>query len=110
MSEIVRFYSLNYKLCFWVCLVTSVGLCVAGFVVPPAGVIDGSVLTAVGELFGFATLSQLPVLIHGRSVELTHGKTSLTLGDNDGCPGEREMEKTLKTYCDGREDKEDTAE
>ena len=48
---------------FWVCLISSVGLCIAGFAVPPMGVIDGSVLTAVGMLFGFATLGQLPVII-----------------------------------------------
>jgi len=29
------------------------GLMIAGFVVPPTGVIDGSVLTGLGEIFAF---------------------------------------------------------
>lgn len=68
---------------FYVCLAVTILLLIAGFFAPPTGVIDGSVLTAVGELFGFASLFQLPEIIHGRSVEFKHGDTSLTLGDND---------------------------
>ena len=47
---------------FWICLIVSIGLIVAGFCVPPMGIIDGSVLTAVGILFGFASLAQVPVI------------------------------------------------
>lgn len=50
-------------LAFWLTLVTSIGLVVAGFCVPPTGVIDGSVLKSVGLLLGFATLAQIPVII-----------------------------------------------
>lgn len=71
------------KIVFFACLFSSVILLVVGFIVPPTGIIDGSVLTAVGELFGFATLATIPRVIHGRSVELTHGNTSLSLGDDD---------------------------
>ena len=42
---------------FIVCLAASVMLIVAGFVVPPMGEIDGSVLTAVGELLMFPTIA-----------------------------------------------------
>lgn len=48
---------------FWLTLSTSIGLIVAGFVVPPTGIIDGSVLKAVGLLLGFATIAQIPVII-----------------------------------------------
>ena len=48
---------------FWLTLTTSIGLIVAGFVVPPTGIIDGSVLKAVGLLLGFATIAQIPVII-----------------------------------------------
>ena len=41
---------------FVVCLFTSLALIIGGFFVPPMGVIDGSVLTAVGELLLFQTL------------------------------------------------------
>lgn len=71
------------KVVFWICLVTSIGLLVGSFFCPPMGVIDGSVLKAVGELFGFATLGMVPTIVKGRSVELTHGNTKLSLGDDD---------------------------
>lgn len=47
----------------------------AGFCVPPMGIIDGSVLTAVGILFGFATLAQIPVIIE------VAGYVKMTKGD-----------------------------
>ena len=39
-----------------ICFFVSVGLIVGGFFTPPMGVVDGSVLTAVGELLLFPTL------------------------------------------------------
>ncbi len=33
--------------------VTGIGLCIAGFIVPPQGEISGSVLTATGEFLTF---------------------------------------------------------
>ena len=67
------------RVVFFICLSISIILMVAGFCVPPTGIIDGSVLTATGELFGFATLFQLPEIIGSRSVSLTHGNTSLSI-------------------------------
>ncbi len=60
---------------FWICLIVSISLIVAGFCVPPMGIIDGSVLTAVGILFGFATLAQIPVIIE------VAGYVKMTKGD-----------------------------
>ena len=60
---------------FWICLIVSIGLIVAGFCVPPMCIIDGSVLTAVGILFGFATLAQIPVIIE------VAGYVKMTKGD-----------------------------
>ena len=60
---------------FWICLIVSIGLIVAGFCVPPMGIIDGSVLTAVGILFGFASLAQMPVIIE------VAGYVRMTKGD-----------------------------
>ena len=60
---------------FWICLIVSISLIVAGFCVPPMGIIDGSVLTAVGILFGFATLAQIPVIIE------VAGYVNMTKGD-----------------------------
>ena len=36
-----------------IAFLTGIGLCIAGFYAPPAGEIDGSVLTATGEFLTF---------------------------------------------------------
>lgn len=36
-----------------IAFLTGIGLCIAGFIVPPTGVISGSVLTATGEFLTF---------------------------------------------------------
>lgn len=53
------------RITFAICFFVSVGLIIGGFFVPPMGVIDGSVLTAIGELLLF------PTLLYGfRAIEL----------------------------------------
>lgn len=87
MAEIVRKSTLG-NAAFWVCLVISLSLIIAGFIVPPTGKIDSSVLMAVGELFGFATLFVVFTAIErGVNAKIQHGKTSMTIGDlNDEQP------------------------
>ena len=62
---------------FYVSLILSILLLVGGFLSPPLGIIDSSVLSAVGLLFAFATLAQLPQLLaaiaQGRTFRLTKG-------------------------------------
>ena len=62
---------------FYLTLILSILLIVGGFLCPPMGVIDGSMLTAVGELFAFTTLAQVPALVeatrHGRTIKLQKG-------------------------------------
>lgn len=56
--------------------VLSVALLAVSFFAPPFGVIDNSVLAAVGEIFGFsALLTGLFAIERGTGVKLTHGKT-----------------------------------
>lgn len=70
---------------FAVCLGVSIGLIVGGFFVPPMGVIDGSVLTGVGELFGFAVLAQLPFVVRSRkAMTIKHGNMSVSVGEPAG--------------------------
>lgn len=67
---------------FWVCLTITIGLFVAGFCVPPHGEIDGSLLTAGGILFAFATLETVHVALrNGVDAKVKHGQTELTVGD-----------------------------
>ena len=44
---------------FYVNLVISILLIVGGFLVPPVGIIDGSVLTAVGLLLMFSVIEKI---------------------------------------------------
>ena len=73
------------RITFAICFFVSVGLIIGGFFVPPMGVIDGSCLTAVGELILF------PTLLYGfRAVELglrvkfQKGETSIEISKQHG--------------------------
>lgn len=90
---------------FALCLTISIAMLVAGFLAPPMGEISPSVLTAVGELFGFAALAVIPAAIkEGVNAKLTHGSTVIELthdddpGDGDGFPAD---------YGDGMRDGEE---
>lgn len=59
---------------FWTTLTISIGLIIGGFLTPPMAVIDGSVLTAVGEMFAFAALGVgLEAVRLGRNLRLSKG-------------------------------------
>ena len=66
-----------------ICFFVSVGLIVGGFIVPPMGVIDGSVLTAVGELLLFPTLLYgYRAIEMGLRVKFQRGETSIEVDKN----------------------------
>lgn len=68
------------RITFAVCFFVSVGLIVGGFFVPPMGIIDGSCLTAVGELLLFPTLLYAYRAIElGLSVKFQKGETSIEI-------------------------------
>ena len=54
---------------------------------PPMGIIDGSVLTAVGELLMFGVLAQVPALIDaakkGKSVKISKGDFTAEVTSSD---------------------------
>jgi hypothetical protein len=63
---------------------SAIVLIVAGLLMPPMGVIDGSVLTAVGELFAFAALATVwHAIDKGIDAKITHGQTTLNLTNDD---------------------------
>ena len=75
------------RITFAICFFVSVGLIVGGFFVPPMGVIDGSVLTAIGELLLFPTLLYaFRALELGYKVKFQKGETSIEMhkGGEDG--------------------------
>lgn len=62
---------------FYFNLFISIELIVGGFLLPPTGIIDGSVLTAVGELLMFGVIAQIPRILdavrNGKSIKLQKG-------------------------------------
>ncbi len=62
---------------FYLTFAISLMLIIGGFLLPPMGIIDGSVLTAVGELLMFGVLAQLPAIIdaakNGKNIKVTKG-------------------------------------
>jgi sugar phosphate permease len=71
------------RMTFIVCFFVSVGLIVGGFFVPPMGIIDGSCLTAVGELLLFPTLLYAFRAVElGLKVKFQKGQTSIEITKN----------------------------
>ena len=68
---------------FYFNLFISIALIVGGFLLPPMGIIDGSVLTAVGELLMFGVLAQIPGILdavrNGKSIKVTKGDSSVEI-------------------------------
>lgn len=60
--------------------IISVVLIIGGFLSPPLGVIDGSVLSAVGLLLMFATIDKLPDAVKaGKTIKLQKGDSTVEI-------------------------------
>ena len=72
---------------FYLTLAISLLLIIGGYLLPPMGIIDGSVLTAVGELLMFGVLAQVPALIdaakNGKSVKISKGDFTAEVTSSD---------------------------
>ena len=72
---------------FYILVTISVSLIVGGFLIPPTGIIDGSVLSAVGELLAFAVVAQIPDIVkmarNGKSIKLQKGDFSAEIGSSE---------------------------
>lgn len=72
------------KVAFLVAFGVSIALIVAGFCVPPQGVIDGSVLKATGELFAFAALAfGGHAITLGYDLKIAKGDTTIDVNNNN---------------------------
>lgn len=73
----------HYIAAFWVTLVVAIGLIVGGFFVPPMGEIDGSVLTAVGEILVWPALGFAgKALEDGKTINFSKGNTTIEVRKN----------------------------
>lgn len=69
----------------WICLLISIALLVASFLVPPMGEISPSALKGGSLIFAFATLFLIrEAVTEGLGVKLTHGDTTVIVHDMDG--------------------------
>lgn len=72
----------------FVCFVISISLAIVGFILPPTGEIDNSVLICIGELGFFSTVTRIPDLIYalknGASVDLSFGDKQIHIEGADG--------------------------
>lgn len=69
---------------FYTTFVLSILLIIGGFFVPPIGVIDGSVLTAVGLLLLFATVEKIPEAVKaGRNLKIQKGDFEINVSSED---------------------------
>ena len=81
-----RFYR-NYiesNFFFWVFSLAALGLIVAGFIFPPPGQVDNSVLVAAGELNGTIALGAvIKAIDKGVDVTAQHNNTSISITNRD---------------------------
>ena len=67
---------------FCITFAVAIALIVGGFFVPPMGIIDGSVLTAVGELVLFPALAfGMRAVELGYDLRLSHGNSSMEVSN-----------------------------
>lgn len=93
----IFFGGIFHKWVFLLTLMVSVGLIITSFFIPPLAVVDGSILAATGELFGFAALGEIAAAVErGHSASITHGSTTLEIRKEDEVqlPEEQYQEET----------------
>ena len=92
----------QYIIAFWITLAISIGLMVGGFFVPPLGQIDGSILTAIGEIFLWPALAfGAEALSEGKKAKFKKGDTTLEVGESGSEDGGEAIE-----YIEDSEDSE----
>ena len=74
----------TYIIGFFVSLIVSIGLIIGGFFTPPKGVIDGSVLEAVGIIFLYPALAfGAKALEEGHTAKIVKGNTTISIGNQE---------------------------
>ena len=78
----------------WVCMLATIILLAASFIVPPTGEISPSALRGGSLLFAFAALMEArEAILEGFGFKLTHGDTTIIVEDSDGPAPEEEIKK-----------------
>ena len=109
MSNMKHCVRNHYFVAFFVTLMISIGLIVGGFLTPPQGEIDGSVLKAVGELFLWPALAfGAKALEDNKKIQMQHGNTTITVGAHvpPPPPGDEEVDEPEVEELVGEEEGE----
>ena len=90
MNAVTNYLLKNkYLIIAIVLALVAIGLVIAGFLVPPLGVIDGSVLTAVGEIVLLVTIFFVwDCVTKGKIAKIKKGDLEASISDNDNLPDE----------------------
>ena len=90
MKRFFKNFTKPQKISFWVCLLFSIGLLTASFIIPPTGKIDNSVIQSVGEIFAFAALYVVIEAIgRGSDIILKRGDTEVKMNNPDKVEDEK---------------------
>lgn len=74
----------GWKVAFYTTQTVAFSLMIGGFFCPPMGVIDGSILTAVGEMFLFPTLySAVHIILAGQDIKVKYGNMEISSEKDD---------------------------
>ncbi len=74
----------HYLIAFWISLTISIGLIIGGFLTPPQGEVDGSVLEAAGLIFLYPALSfAAKALEENNKIKIQHGQTTIQIGQDE---------------------------
>lgn len=79
------FEIISYVL-FVITAITMLALFIGGFILPPTGKIDSSVIQGGGELMGMAFIAQLPLMIRligDRAVRIKKGDFTIETTENN---------------------------
>ena len=88
MNSVANYLLKNkYFIIAIVLAIVAITLIIAGFLVPPLGVIDGSVLTAVGEIVFLVTIFFVwDCVTKGKIAKIKKGDLEASISDNDNLP------------------------
>ena len=85
----------NKVLSDWIILLFSIGLFITSFFLPPKGIIDASVIAAVGEtgilyILIFKLTEMIQSIKDGKYIKVKHNDTSIEVGDKEAKEEETE--------------------
>ena len=90
MNSVANYLLKNkYFIIAIVLAIVAITLIIASFLVPPLGVIDDSVLTAVGEIVFLVTIFFVwDCVTKGKIAKIKKGDIEASISDNDNMPDE----------------------